>query len=128
MFGKSGCVINGILVLLTLGPSVLSVVGLTGFRYLAIIHQIYPTQAQTSATIAGIWILTPFNIGVFMAAASDFQSLFGLQPSGLYCMVTGEHRQLVNIIAGSAVFCYIFIPIVFIIVCYWQIGMYYGSM
>ena len=124
MFGKRGCIINAILVLFTLGPSILSVVGLTAYRYLAIIHQINLTQSQTSAVIGGIWIVTPIILGVFMAAGSDLESLFGLQPSGLYCMVVGEYRLLVNILAGSAVFCYIFIPIVFIIVCYWQIGMY----
>ena len=127
--GKFGCVLSSYVILTTLGPGILSVIGLGLYRFLVIVNQIYLTQLQVYAFIAVIWGSVPTLMVIFTLGLSpDQYSLISLKPSGLYCLVANENPDFINRLLGWVICLFIGGSIVFVVFCYVRIGKYNNTL
>lgn len=121
---KVGCAVNGAICIATVGLSILSLVGLTGFRYLSIIFKRQMTQQQAVKVLFGMWIAIPIIISIFFMFPMFMKHAYlAVQPSRLYCALEWWRTDHNTSAIGSVSICLIviFSSIGFIIFAYTHI-------
>ena len=122
-----GCMWSQVLIIYTLGCSILSIFAMTFHRYMIVIHSYYLNQKQVYATIASIWLGMMLCIGLF--AASQTQDIaIGLQASKLYCYLAMDSTETHNIISSSFVIFVLLATMLFLVFAYYSIVKRYIDM
>ena len=71
-------------------------------RYYVIIKQRYLEQHEVRKILFVIWSMPPMMAGLAYLTRTE-ETLFGIQSSGLYCLMAVWDRHLMNVIQGPLV-------------------------
>lgn len=127
--GQIGCLLSAAFLIASIALSILSVVGLTAYRYFSIIYKNQFNQQYAMGAIASTWIIITMLIIVFAFIPGFLENTVALQPSRLYCALSWWKTDHPSSIAAVYIcLLVIFLSISFIIFAYTHICMKYHQM
>ena len=127
--GQIGCLFSAVSLIVSIALSILSVVGLTAYRYFSIIYKKQFTQQHAIGAIASIWIIIPMLVIIFVFLPGFLENTVALQPSRLYCALSWWNTDHPSSIAAVYIcLLVIFLSISFILFAYTHICIKYHQM
>jgi hypothetical protein len=126
--GQEGCLASVIMVIYTLGMSILSITGMTLHRYLIVIHQFYLTQKQVYMILAVLWCGLAFIVAGFASSQHFRENGVGLTQGMVCCMIVFSKQEILNIVAGYTCLTIVLIPMAFLVFAYYRIVSTYSKL
>ena len=93
--GPGGCVIQAVFILAAENISLLSIILMTLDRYLVILREKILSTRETAFLLSQVWVMPLVMVAIAFGTNSQ-GFLFGLQSSGLYCMMAAWDTHLIN--------------------------------
>ena len=112
-----GCLWNEMLIIYTLGASILSIFCMTLHRYLIVVFRINLAQKHVYISLSAIWIGLVGVVGLFVVF-EDVDSAVSLQSSLLYCFIAMDYPATSNVLASLFALSFIVGTMVFLCFAY----------